>query len=100
MFFLDLVVFLFGTHFMNVIAENPFFSFIYFYKACIIYFLIFLYNFTSHVMRFQMKPNHIASNFSDQRQCMMVQDKFSTIICISIEMLHFYIFIRFLTFLF
>ena len=45
MFFLDLVVFLFGIRLMNVIAENPFFSFIYFYKACIIYFLIFVVQF-------------------------------------------------------
>ena len=35
-----MVVFLFGIRLMNLIAENPFFSFIYFYKACIIYFLI------------------------------------------------------------
>jgi len=35
-----MVLFLFGIRLMNVIAENPFFSFIYFYKACIIYFLI------------------------------------------------------------
>jgi len=45
MFFLDLVVFLFGIHLMNVITENPFFSFIYFYKVCIIYFLIFVVQF-------------------------------------------------------
>ena len=39
-FFPDMVIFMFGIRLMNVIAENPFFSFILFYKACIIYFLI------------------------------------------------------------
>ena len=45
MFFPDMVVFLFGIRLMNVIAKNPFFSFIHFYKACIIYFLIFVVQF-------------------------------------------------------
>ena len=44
-FWTDMVVFLFGIRLMNVIAENPFFSFIYFYKASIIYFLIFVVQF-------------------------------------------------------